>query len=335
MTTRLEPPASYDDERRAIWHDVITRLRRDDDGAVFRANPDLIGAYVESVAAHNQACRLRAQTNVLITRGDRAVENPALAIQRRTAADIASLGRRLGLDRSPMTAVLAESPMTELRKWCEEHSRWECSKHRSNGLPCHSRQPIPGTGACRKHVGLSLAKAREKGRVNLLRVYGGSRPEVDPVGGLLEEVRRSAGHVAALERLVASIEEADPGGGDGTGALWAGTVREVSGGDGSVMTERKAGPHVVLQAYNAEREHFVRACLAARTAGAHEQAVDAARALGANVGRLFDAIFAALLLVPPGLGEDAGPAELVAWQQAQVPVVVPAILRSYDPGAAS
>jgi terminase small subunit-like protein len=335
MPDRLTPPYD-DDERRGIWHDVIGRLRRDDEGGIFRANADLIGAYVEAVASHNQACRIRAQTNVMITRGDRAVENPALAIQRRTAADIASLGHRLGLDRSPMVATLAESPMVELRKWCDEHARWECSKHRSDGMPCHQRAVIPGTGACYKHVGMSREKAREKGRVQLLRVYGQARPEVDPIGGLLEEVSRSAGHVAALERLVASIEEAEPGDGQaGSGGLWHGVVRETRGDDGSVVQERRAAQHVVLQAYNAEREHFVRACLAAKTAGAHESAVDAARALGANVGRLFDAIFAALLLVPPDLGEGAPAAELVAWQRAQVPRVVPAILREYTPVAAS
>ena len=270
----------------------------------------------------------------MITRGDRAVENPALSIQRRTAADIATLGRRLGLHRSPMVATLAESPMVELRKWCDEHGRWECSKNRSDKMPCHQRAVIPGTGACYKHVGLSVEKAREKGRVALARVYGAPRPEVDPIAGLLEEVSRSAGHVAALERLVAEIEAGDPGdGAPGSGGLWAGTVRETRGDDGSTLTERRAGQHVVLQAYNQERDHFVRACLAAKTAGAQETAVDAARALGANVGRLFDAIFAALLLIPPSLEELPGAGELVAWQRAVVPVVVPQILRGYDPGS--
>lgn len=321
---RLEPPAHYDDERRATWTDTVARLktmaRTGEGGDVFRADPNLIDVYVEAVAAHAQAARIRSATNVMITRGDRAMENPALAIQRRAAADIARIGRQLGLHRDPLAAPLADSPLAAETsgRWCEEHDRRECVHHRQSGGWCHQYRLIPGTGSCTKHVGMTLEQAREKGRVALARIYGGQPVDIDPVAGLLEEVRRSAGVIRGLEGLVAEIE-AEGGGGwePGSGGLWGGVTREVTGEDGTLVRERKAGQHVVLRAFNEEREHFVRACLAAKTAGAQQEAIDTARALGAGVGRLLDAIFAAL--------------ELNDYQRGLIPQRVPVILRQYDP----
>jgi P27 family predicted phage terminase small subunit len=312
---RLDPPAHYDAARREVWADAVARLA--DAGGVFRADPNLIDAYVEAVAAHRQATELRAKTNVMITQGNRAVENPALGIQRRTAADMARAARSLGLHKSPMVAPLAESPMVELRKWCEEHGRWECSKHRSNGQPCHQTAVIPGTDACYKHVGMSREAAREKGAARLARMYG-SPAEVTPGEALLEEVRYSAGHVRELRARVSAIAEQDgPDGLPGSG-LFFGTTAERDMGDGIVVTERRAGPHVILRAYNDERDHLVRAALAAHTAGAQEGAVEAARLLGAGLSRLLDVIFAGL--------------ELSAHQrEVLVPQVVPAAIRAWNP----
>lgn len=315
---RLEPPAHYDDERRTIWDDTVDRLRHG--GDVFRADPRMIDVYVEAVATHSQAAKLRAQSNVMIVRDGKALENPAVAIQRRAAADIDRAGRRLGLNRDPLTAPLAQSPLAAETsgRWCETHDRRECVHHRQNGGWCHQYRLIPGTGSCTKHVGMSLEKAREKGRVALARIYGGDPVDIDPVAGLLEEVRRSAGIIRGLEHLVAEIEaEGDGGYEPGAGGLWAGLTREVTGEDGVVVQERKAGQHVVLRAFNEEREHFTRVCLAAKTAGAQQEAIDTARALGAGVGRLLEAIFAAL--------------ELNEHQRALIPQRVPVILRQYDP----
>ena len=100
MTSRLDPPAHLDDERRAIWAETITRLTAG--GRIFRADPEILVTYVEAVRSHRQASRLLAQTNVMITRDGVAMENPALAIQRKSAESMARASRSLGLDRIPV-----------------------------------------------------------------------------------------------------------------------------------------------------------------------------------------------------------------------------------------
>lgn len=99
MTARLDPPSHFDDERKAIWAETVTRLTAA--GRVFRADPEVLGTYVEAVRSHRQASRLLAQTNVMITRDGIAMENPALAIQRKSAEAMARASRALGLDRIP------------------------------------------------------------------------------------------------------------------------------------------------------------------------------------------------------------------------------------------
>ena len=317
---RLDPPGHYDAARREIWADAVQRLA--DQGGVFRADPNLIDAYVEAVATHRQAAQLRAQTAVMITRGDRAIENPALTIQRRAAADIAKTARALGLHRTPMQSALAESPLRgDGRRWCDHHHRDECKHDNKRGGPCHSDKLIAGTGSCRMHVGMSAEAARAKGAEVLARMYG-TPADVTPGEALLEEVRYSAGHVRELRAMVADLAAA--GGPDGQPGcqLWFGTSIVRDRGDGTVETEARAGPHVILRAYDAERDHLVRAASAAHTAGALEAQADQARLLGVGLARLLDVIFAGL--------------ELTAYQRDQlIPAVVPAAIRAWQPDEAA
>ena len=97
MTDCPEPPAHYDAERRAIWQDAITRLTTG--GRPFRADPEVLNTYVEAVRSHRQASMILAKTNVMVTHDGKAVENPALAIQQRTAQQVSQTSRALGLDR--------------------------------------------------------------------------------------------------------------------------------------------------------------------------------------------------------------------------------------------
>lgn len=309
MTARLEPPAWFDAERRTIWEDTIRRLT--DAGGLFRADPRVLETYVCAYANHAQAAQLVARSSVLITR-DRGgpIENPALAVQRRTAADLAKASRALGLHRTqtPMVTALGESPMVELRKWCPDHDRWECSKHRSDGEPCHSRSVIPGTDACYKHVGMSREKARAKGQANLARRYA-TPVDIDPGGALLDEVQWAAGHVRELRAQVAELAEQPGPDGEAGSALWWGTVEE-TWRDGE-LAERKlrAGPHVILGEYGRERDRLVKTAAAAHTAGAQDQAVNVAKALGAGVHAWLDQVFRDL--------------QLAEWQWQLVPEVVP------------
>jgi P27 family predicted phage terminase small subunit len=322
MTGRLDPPAWYDHERRTLWDDTITRLT--DAGGLFRADPKIVDTYVCAYANHTQAARIVAQTTVLITTKDgRTVENPALAVQRRTAADLARASKALGLDRTPMQPSQQTTPMQgtlpDGRRWCAEHEREECKHPRKDGTPCHGHYLIPGTGSCRMHVGMSAAAAREVGAVVLARLYGDPDDEATPSSALLDEVRWSAGHVAALRAKVGELAEADGPDGEPGSALWWGTVRELWKDGELAEREMRAGPHVILKAYDAERHHLVVTAAAAHTAGAQDDAVNVARALGAGVRQFLDRLFTAVRLEP--------------WQWELVPQVVPALLAEFDPEA--
>ena len=317
--TRLDPPGWYDASRRALWDDTIARLT--DSGGVFRADPKIVDTYCSAAADYAKAAQLAAQTPVLISnpRGQ-PVENPALAAQRRAAAELARASRALGLDRAPVQTALAASPMQgDGRRWCEQHERAECKHERKGGGQCHGQHLIAGTGSCRMHVGMSAAAAREAGAVFLARLYGEPDGDATPSSALLEEVRWSAGHVAALRRKVGELAaEPGPDGEAGSG-LWWGVVRETWKDGALAERELRAGPHVILKAYDAERHHLVVTAAAAHTAGAMDDAVNVARALGAGVRQFLDRVFAAL-----GLTEE---------QWALVPQVVPALLAEFDPDA--
>jgi P27 family predicted phage terminase small subunit len=351
---RFAPPAHLDDTRRAIWNETIDRLTAS--GGLFRADPQVILVYVENIASHRQASQLVAQTNVLITRGDRAVENPALAVQRRCADAITRASRALGLGRAAQPDLMAGGQAPGPRDPTSPADpaggarRYECTHHRHRracgcppGAPprpegCCHENAIRGTPACHIHAGVTREQARERGAVAIARATYGTRADITPVEGLLEEVRWSWGHVVALRRLVEEIEAARevPAGAEGTpggSRLWWGEARRVTR-DGDVVEQTvTAGEHVILQAYNREREHFTRVCAAAIAAGAQQSAVDLARTAGASFGRLLDAIFAALFTLPDHLAAAEGAVAYREWQRAQLPEVVPAAIRAWDPDA--
>lgn len=315
MTGRLEPPDWYPEGHRKIWAATITRLA--DSGGLFKADPVILDTYVCAQAAHTKAARLAADTTPVLIRDGRPVPNPALAEQRRAAEALAKASRALGLARNPITAALGESPMKgDGRRWCEQHHRDECKHDRKSGGRCHAYQLIPGMGSCRKHVGMTLEQARERGQANLARLYA-EPADVDPAAALLEEVRWAAGHVRQLRAEIAGLAaEPGPDGQPGS-ALWWGVAAE-TWRDGE-LSERvlKAGTHAALREYGAERDRLVRAATAARTTGALEDQVNVARALGAGVHALLTAIFTDLDLAP--------------WQWERVPQVVPARLAEFDP----
>lgn len=210
MTSRLDPPAHYDEERRVIWADAVTRLTSS--GRVFRADPEVLNTYVEAVRSHRQASRLLAGTNVMIVRDGRAEENPALAIQRRSAEAMARASRALGLDRTPVPhdadpiaePVSADPIADEARRWCDEHSRWECSHRRqSDGGWCHQWRLIGGLATCRKHGGKTVGELRADGtqaRLDAQARHLLYRYDAPPVDNPYEYLQALAGRVAAMER---------------------------------------------------------------------------------------------------------------------------------------
>lgn len=313
--SRLDPPDWFPAEHRRIWADTIERLKGA--GEQFRADPMMIETYVCAYVNHTKAAKLAAETTPVLIRNGSAVPNPALAEQRRAAEALARASRHLGLDRQPLGLVLGQSPLAaDGRRWCEEHRRDECKHNRQDGTPCHQWKLIAGIGSCKKHAGMRLEDAQAKGRANLAALYA-TPADVEPAEALLEEVQWAAGHTRDLRAMVAALAEAaGPDGEPGSG-LWWGVVSE-TWKDGE-LAERvlKSGPHAVLREYDVTSDRLIRAATAARTTGALEAQVNVARALGAGVHALLNAIFADL--------------ELAAWQWERVPTVVPARLAEFDP----
>lgn len=208
MTARLDPPQHYDDERRAIWAETVTRLTSS--GRVFKADPEVLGTYVEAVRSHRQASRLLAQTNVMITRDGIAMENPALAIQRKSAEAMARASRALGLnwiaaaEEPPSEPGPPGLPMQtpERSRWCEEHQRRECTARRKDGTACHSHRVVTGSDRCRMHLGQKaqpvIAEARLQQQAARLLYQRDATPVTNPLEGL----QRLAGRVAAAEEVI-------------------------------------------------------------------------------------------------------------------------------------
>ena len=208
--SRLDPPSHFDDERKAIWAETVSRLTAG--GRIFTADPEVLTSYVEAVRSHRQASRLLAQTNVLLTRDGKAMENPALAIQRRSAEAIARASRSLGLDRipaepdTPRADEIPAVPMSEAR-WCDEHQRRECRHHRKDGQPCHQYRLVGGLDACRKHGGKTLEQLREDGRAATLERQAAAalaRLDVTPVTDPLTELARLAAQAVAWKDVMAA-----------------------------------------------------------------------------------------------------------------------------------
>jgi hypothetical protein len=137
--------------------------------------------------------------------------------------------------------------------------------------------------------------------------YGLPR-EVGPAEALLEEVHRTAGHVAWLQQKVREIEEGD--------LVW-GIVEEVDKGAGEFTgtdTTSAAKPNVWLELYHRERKHLTDVCKAALAAGIAERQVRLAEQQGALLVGVIQRILDDLALT--------------AEQRELVPTVVPRHLRS-------
>jgi len=201
--TRLDPPAHLDDERRAIWAETVARLTAS--GRVFRADPEILITYVEAVRSHRQASRLLAQTNVMITRDGVAMENPALAIQRKSAESMARASRSLGLDRIPAAEETPSDPATpgnplqppDPGRWCEQHKRHECTRQRKGKRgACHG-PVVTGGSACRMHLGKEAPPVIAEARAERLLYQRDAAPVVNP----LEALQLLAGRALALEQF--------------------------------------------------------------------------------------------------------------------------------------
>lgn len=167
-----------------------------------------------------------------------------------------------------------------------------------------------GIGNCKNHGG-STPTQRRSAQIETARravtTYGLPR-EVTPDVALLEEVHRTAGHVAWLAEIVAAIEQED--------LVW-GKTEEVDKNAtefGGVDTTYKAIPNIWLTLYQQERKHLAAVAKAALDAGIAERQVKLAEQQGQLLAKAIRCVLDAL--------------DLSHEQKARIPEVVPPILRA-------
>lgn len=166
----------------------------------------------------------------------------------------------------------------------------------------------PGIGHCKLHGGNTSSHVAnvEKELASRSVITFGLPREVDPQQALLEEVHRTAGHVAWLQAKIASLPtDAD--------------LKQLDKG------ERLERPAVWVEMYQAERKHQTRVAEAAIRCGIAERQVRLAEAQGAQLAGVLrgvlDAVFAAL--ADAGLQLDV----VLRVQREQVPEIVQRHLR--------
>lgn len=133
-----------------------------------------------------------------------------------------------------------------------------------------------GVGTCRRHLGNVRAHKTRAERILALRAvetYGLPR-EVDPHTALLEEVHRTAGHVAWLLMVIRTYEDPED--------LVYGATARIQASDGTWKTHpaQKAAPSVWLELYGRERRHLTDVCKTAIACGIAERAVKLAEEHG-------------------------------------------------------
>jgi hypothetical protein len=166
----------------------------------------------------------------------------------------------------------------------------------------------PGIGKCKLHGGSTpnhnTAARNEQARRDVA-TYG-LPIDIEPGLALLQEVHRTAGHVAWLGAKVAELDEDD--------LVW-GVTEEVDKGSGEFTgtdTTKAAKPNAWLVLYQQERKHLVDVSAATVKAGVDKAIVKLTEQQGALLAGAITRILDALELSPS--------------QRALVPSVVPTVL---------
>lgn len=144
-----------------------------------------------------------------------------------------------------------------------------------------------GYGRCKWHGGSTATGKQYAQRLRAeatARTYGIPRG-VDPHTALLEEVHRTAGHVAWLGRRIAAM---DPD------ALVHGVVKTVQQADGSRVVEARAEVMAWLRVYQEERDRLIRAAKAAVDAGVAEREVRVVEAQASLLARIIELVLSDL-----------------------------------------
>ena len=195
-----------------------------------------------------------------------------------------------------------------------DHGKRYCGAKKRQGEGCCTRPAGWGTdhageGSCKLHGGSTptvskgaLDRLHERQVREMADTYG-LPVDTTPEQAILDEVRRTAGHVRWLEEQVHALTR---------GELTWGITKVKEGGDDAGVTE-EAVPHALLRLYQAERAHLVKVCAEAIRCGIEERRVRLAESQGNLVAEALRRILEDLRLSPE--------------QQARVAQVVPQRLR--------
>lgn len=231
-------------------------------------------------------------------------------------------GQRPCAARWPLTGNPCKNPARADHDTCAAHDpagdqrgdpppdQGRCAAtNKESGERCRNK-PLVDLTVCRLHGGgapHTRKAAERRGVERQLRVAAatyGLPVDTTPEQAILEEIHRSAGIVAWLEREIRALSSDE---------LTWGKVREKTGGDDWGTTD-EARPHVLLTLYREERRHLVHVCATALRAGVEERRVRLAEQQGSLLVQVIRAILTDLRLTDE--------------QQARVPQIVPRHLRA-------
>jgi hypothetical protein len=195
------------------------------------------------------------------------------------------------------------------KRWPPPPDEQRCtSTNKESGERCRNGHG-PGGKVCGKHGGNAKQNreaadrrvAEQKAR-KLVATYG-LPLEITPERAILDEVHRTAGHVAWLEQQIHALNLDD--------VIW-GVTREKNGGEDRGTTW-EAVPHAFIKLYQTERAHLAKVSADAIRVGIEERHVKLAEQQGSMVAQAIKDILADL--------------HLTAEQRALVSTIVPQRLR--------
>lgn len=167
-------------------------------------------------------------------------------------------------------------------------------------LPAGHGTKHPGYGTCKRHGGgtKQAQVSAERAEVAGLLVTYGEPIDIDPAQALLSEVRRTAGHVEWLGRILAALPPEEL-----TFGRAEVTSKPAPSEDGTVAMvaeeiKARAGAHMIVQLYQQERKHLVFVSKAAIDAGASMRMVEMFTEVGAAYISMIERVLDALELSP-------------------------------------
>lgn len=176
---------------------------------------------------------------------------------------------------------MTTAPGDRQRDTCCDGSYCHGKKRSEEGGWCHRPEgwgtDHAGTGKCKLHGGATqthkVAAKAELAR-QAVATYGLPR-EIDPADALIEEVHRTAGHVAWLGGVVAEMDRAE--------LVWGVTeeVNKTATEFSGIDITSSAKPSIWLDLYHRERAHLAKVCKDALAAGIAERQVRMAEQQGA------------------------------------------------------